>query len=87
MAPTSSAQFEPFVNAVAVAAHLAVTKRQILNWTRAGAIPAHPIDPNAERKTWRYRLSEISAAIDKSSAIIQDGPVLGSPQKARNWKQ
>jgi hypothetical protein len=28
---------------------------------RAWSIPAHPVDPNAERKEWRFLLSELSA--------------------------
>ncbi|SRR5579871_1700585 len=49
---------ESLVTAQEAANFLAVTKRRILELARQGQIPAHPIG-NGQRKTWRFRLSEI----------------------------
>src|SRR6185437_14205103 len=50
---------EPYVDAQRVAEHLSLTRREVLKLTRAGKLPAHAIDPTAERKIYRYKLSEI----------------------------
>lgn len=52
--------FEPYVAAKEAAEFLKVTPRRLKDMARAGAIPAHPVDPNAERKEWRFLLSELS---------------------------
>ena len=54
---------EPFVSADVVARHVSIERRQVLALTRAGKLPGHPIDPEAARKTWRYRLSEVDRKI------------------------
>jgi excisionase family DNA binding protein len=42
------------------AAHfLKVDRRTAIRWAREGLIPAHPLFPNAERKDWRFLLSEL----------------------------
>jgi hypothetical protein len=58
-------QFKPerWVSAEVVAVHLSIERRQVLKLTRAGLLPAHPIDPTSKRKLWRYRLSEVDAAV------------------------
>lgn len=43
------------------AAFLKITPRRVKEMARAGTIPAHPVDPTAERKEWRFLLSELSA--------------------------
>ncbi len=53
--------FEPYVAAEEAAEFLKVTPRRVKDMARAGAIPAHPVDPNAERKEWRFLISELSA--------------------------
>lgn len=40
---------------------LKITLRRMKEMARAGTIPAHPVDPDAERKEWRFLLSELSA--------------------------
>lgn len=66
---------EPFVSAERVAEHLAIERRQVLQLTRSGKLPAHPIDPGAVRKLYRFRLSEIDAAISSTSqkTLAQSG--------------
>lgn len=53
--------FEPYVAAEEGAEFLKITPRRIKEMARAGSIPAHPVDPDAERKEWRFLLSELSA--------------------------
>ena len=53
---------EPFVDAARAAALLGIKPRRVLEMARAGKIPAYPLGAGS-RKTWRFRLSEISAAI------------------------
>jgi len=53
--------FEPYVAPEEAADFLKVTPRRLKDMARAGAIPAHPVDPKAERKEWRFLLSELSA--------------------------
>lgn len=53
---------ESFVTAQEAAEFLAITKRRVLELARAGQIPAHPIG-NGERKTWRFRLSELADSL------------------------
>jgi hypothetical protein len=80
---------EPYVSADAVAAHLSVRRRVVLNLARSGRIPAHPLDPNADKKIWRFKLSEIDAVLNRNQlGSRQDtrdniGQVLGGPEKAR----
>ena len=54
---------ERFVTADDLAAHLKITRRQVLEMTRRGIIPAHPLGVGEHRKVWRYKISEVEAAI------------------------
>jgi hypothetical protein len=54
---------EAYVSARVIAEHLDIQIRQVLAMTRAGKLPAHPVDPTAVRKQWRYKVSEVDAAI------------------------
>ena len=42
------------------AAYLKVAKRTLLEWARAGRIPAHRLS-GASRITWRFRADELDA--------------------------
>ncbi len=55
MAPEEAADF------------LKITSRRVKDLARAGAIPAHPVDPNAERKELRFLLSELSTWMRNNS--------------------
>ncbi|HWO31249.1 MAG TPA: helix-turn-helix domain-containing protein [Candidatus Acidoferrum sp.] len=55
-------QPEPFVDADTVAAFLSIKRRQVLELARSGRIPAHPL-LGSRRKVWRFRLSEVDAAV------------------------
>ena len=82
-------QFEPYVDAKALAEHLSVTRRQVLEMTRRGIIPAHPLGIGTRRKVWRYKISEVEAAIasgflksnasHKTDNLADDGTRLTMP--------
>ena len=50
---------EPFVDADRAAAYVGVTRRTLLLKARLGKIPGHPLDPDAKKKDWRFKLSEL----------------------------
>jgi hypothetical protein len=54
---------ERFVTADDVATHLKITRRQVLEMTRRGIIPAYPLGVGEHRRVWRYKISEVEAAI------------------------
>ena len=53
---------EPFVDGDEAAKFLSLPRRRVLDLARAGKLPAHPIG-DGSRRVWRFRLSEIAAAI------------------------
>jgi hypothetical protein len=52
---------ESFVDASKGAAFLGLSRRRLLELARSGVLPGHPI--GLERKTWRFRLSELADAV------------------------
>jgi hypothetical protein len=58
---------EHFVTADDVAAHLKITRRQVLELTRRRIIPAHPLGTGEHRRIWRYKISEVDAAISSGA--------------------
>ena len=54
---------EPFVDANTAAEFLCLRTRRVLELAREGAIPAHPLG-DGQRKVWRFRLSELEAAME-----------------------
>jgi hypothetical protein len=63
---------EPFVDAVVAARFLRLRPQRIKAMARKGEIPAYPFG-QGERKTWRFRLSEIAAHIE----------ILNTPRRGR----
>ena len=59
--------FEPYVIPDDAAKFLKITPRRLKEMARAGAIPAHPVDPNAVRKEWRFLLSELAEWMRRDS--------------------
>jgi hypothetical protein len=51
--------YEPFVDEHVVAGFLGIEPRRVLEMARKRLVPAHPI--GGQRKTWRFRISEIDA--------------------------
>jgi len=60
---TMLAEAEKYVDAAVAAEFLAVPIRFLLDLTRAGRIPGHPLGLGAKRHVWRFRLSELDHAI------------------------
>jgi hypothetical protein len=58
---------EPFVSAEVVAEFLSLTRRRVLEMTRTGSIPAHPLPFGDQRRVWRYKITEVNAAISSST--------------------
>ena len=57
---TLEPDIEPFVDPERAAVLIGIQRRRFLQMARAGEIPAHPI---GQRRTWRFRLSELAKAI------------------------
>lgn len=53
---------EPFVDAGQAAEFLRLHRRRLLQLARQGKLPAYPIG-DGPRKVWRFRLSELAAAM------------------------
>lgn len=58
---------EPFVDAVVAAEFLKIKRRRILELARAGVLPSYPLGEGV-RRVWRFRLSELSAAMEQRQA-------------------
>jgi hypothetical protein len=72
---------EGFVDAEGAAEFLSLTRRRVLELTRAGRIPGHPLG-DGKRRVWRFRLSELVHSIS-SKVVASDGtPSYGSTDKA-----
>jgi hypothetical protein len=52
---------EPFVSAEQAAQFLSINRRYLLALARKGIAGAYPLDREAKRKTWIFRLSELTA--------------------------
>lgn len=76
--------FEPYVDETVVANFLGITRRQVLQLARKHQIPAHPIAN--QRKTWRFRLSEIEAHFN-SLAGHSTGATIGSAVPGTQGKE
>jgi len=58
----TSEALERFVDGDEAAEFLSLTRRRILELTRAGKLPGHPIGEGT-RRVWRFRLSELANAV------------------------
>jgi hypothetical protein len=54
---------EKFVDSVTAAEFLGVSPRYLLDLTRAGRVPGHPLGLGDRRHVWRYRLTELEGAL------------------------
>lgn len=59
----ASADFEPYVDKIVAAEYLAIDEKTLLRKVREGMFPGHPIDPTANRRDWRFKLSELDATM------------------------
>jgi len=74
---------EPFVSAEEAVKFVPVKRRHLLALARKGIAGAYPLDPNARRKVWMFRLSELIASIAKTVIHKNDNlcdPASGSPR-------
>lgn len=82
---------EGFVTAQEVAAHLKITRRQILEMTRRGIIPGYALGTGTSRRLWRFKLREIDAVLTAKKApeaafrqsVISGKISSGSPRSQR----
>ena len=70
---------ERFVDADEAGKFLSLNRRRILELARAGKLPGHPIGDGA-RRTWRFRLSELAAAVAKNVFTSADNPAIRKPE-------
>jgi hypothetical protein len=63
----NEADREPFVDAVETGRFLQLRPRRVLELAREGVIPAYPLGTGS-RRMWRFRLSEVAAALRAASA-------------------
>jgi excisionase family DNA binding protein len=61
---TADWNFEPWVDADRVAEFLSIKRKTALAWARDGKLPATPLDPDAQRKEWRFKLSQVDEAME-----------------------
>jgi excisionase family DNA binding protein len=57
---------ERFVDADTAAEFLGISRRTLLQKVRAGKIPGHPLDAAAQKKDWRFKLSELDRFVSTS---------------------
>jgi excisionase family DNA binding protein len=69
---------EPFVDADVAAEFLSVKRKTILDWARAGSIPAHRYG-RGNKAVWRFRISEIASHGQSAQSTMAPG----SPEMAR----
>lgn len=60
---------EPFVDAIEGAKFLGIRPRRLLELARNGDLPGHPVGKGL-RKVWRFKLSELEAAITKQNPDV-----------------
>jgi len=61
---------EPFVSAGQAAQFLSVKRRYLLALARKGMPGAYPLGTGTKRKTWVFRLSELTASIVSVNTIV-----------------
>jgi hypothetical protein len=79
-APEPQLVFEPFVDPDTAAAFLSTSRKDLLQKTRIGKIPGHPLDPTSKKKDWRYKLSELDRLMCRPLNLQSQPP---EPSKKR----
>ena len=77
----TSEPLESFVDADEAARFLSLTRRRILELARADRLPGHPIGDGA-RRVWRFRLSELAAAVTRNVFTSPGDAVIRKPAGA-----
>jgi len=60
-----------------IARHLQITRRQVLQAARQNLLPAHPVSFGGRRRIWRFKISEVDAAIAGRTVKSNGAPVAG----------
>jgi excisionase family DNA binding protein len=68
-------KLEGFVDAEEAAKFLSLTRRRVLELARAKKLPGHPLG-DGPRRVWRFRLSEIAAAVTRDVFTSDHDPVI-----------
>jgi hypothetical protein len=66
---------EGFVDADEAGKFLSLNRRRILELARGRKLPGHPIGEGV-RRVWRFRLSELAAAVTRNVFTSQDDPAI-----------
>ena len=69
---------ESFVDAGEAAKFLSLSRRRVLELARTGKLPAYPIGEGS-RRVWRFRLSELVAALPRNVFTSPGDPVIRKP--------
>ncbi len=79
---------EAFVDVAVAAKFLTLRPRRVLEMARARVIPAHALGIG-KRKTWRFRLSEIAAAVTKNVFTSREDAAIrdSTPSNSRRGYQ
>lgn len=79
---SSSVACEPFINAERAASFLDMPRKTLLGLARRGKILAHGIPGKGQKKTWRFRLSELEHWMQTEVTWISDQ---GRIQERKNF--
>lgn len=74
---------ERFVDASTVAEHVGITRRAVLEMTRRGVFPGYPLGMGSRRKTWKYKLSEVDAAIVSCRTKLRKASSAETPSRVQ----
>ena len=66
---------EPFVSAQKAAEFLGITKRFLLSLAREGLPGAYALNSKRTRRTWVFKLSEVSSGVDPKSGVDPQSPI------------
>lgn len=72
---------ERFVDADEAGEFLSLNRRRILELARARKLPGHPIGDGV-RRVWRFRLSELAAAVARKVFTSSEDPAIRNPSAA-----
>ena len=61
------------MDAAVASKYLSCSRKHLLRLSDRGLIPAHPLPGSAQRRTWRYLLSELRAWMLAQSTIASIG--------------
>ena len=69
---SSPVTFEPFVDAERAASFLDMPRKTLLGLARSGQIPAHGIRGKGQKRTWKFRISELDRWMQTEVTWVSD---------------